>query len=111
MEQETHCGLSYAQLRDAQLDDPDISVVLNWLERLYTPVDSELSLISPAARSLWMLREQLVLIHGILHSVWSDCKDRGSCLVVPDSLSHKSYIIVMMQRNLVIWVRPKLWRG
>ena len=76
-------------MRDAQLHDPDISVVLNWLERLYTPVDSELRLISPAARSLWMLREQLVLIHGILYYVWSDCMDRGSCLVVPDSLRHK----------------------
>ena len=36
-----------------------------------------------------MLREQLVLIHGILYYAWSDCKDRGSCLVVPDSLKHK----------------------
>ena len=48
------CGLSYAQLRDTQLGDPDISVVLNWLEQLCTPVDSELRLVSPAPRSLWM---------------------------------------------------------
>ena len=53
-------GLSPIQLRETQLNDPDLRLVIRWLENSYFPSDSELRLTSPSVSSLWLNREQLV---------------------------------------------------
>ena len=82
-------GLSPIQLREAQLHDHDLTLVIKWLENSYFPSDSELRLTSPSVRSLWLNREQLVFKNEILYYSWSNRDDRGDCLIVPDSLKSK----------------------
>ena len=82
-------GLSPIQLREAQLNDPDLTLIIKWLENSYFPSDSELRLTSPSVRSLWLNREQLVFNNEILYYSWSNRDDRGDCLIVPDSLKSK----------------------
>ena len=82
-------GLSPIQLREAQLNDPDLTLIIKWLENSYFPSDSELRLTSPSVRSLWLNREQLVFKNEILYYSWSNRDDRGDCLIIPDSLKSK----------------------
>ena len=79
-------GLSRLELREAQTQDPNIGLVMNWLEHSYEPTPRELQLTGPETRSLWLTRDQLKLQQGILYYSWSNCDYRSDCLVVPAEL-------------------------
>ena len=79
-------GLSRLELREAQTQDPNIGLVMNWLEHSYEPTTRELQLTGPETRSLWLTRDQLKLQQGILYYSWSNCDYRSDCLVVPAEL-------------------------
>ena len=59
-------SLSSVQLRQAQLDDKNIGVILEWLEHTYEPSTKVLQLCSPETRALWLTRNQLLIKDGIL---------------------------------------------
>ena len=79
-------GLSRLELREAQTQDQNIGLVMNWLEHSYEPTTRELQLTGPETRSLWLTRDQLKLQQGILYYSWSNCDYRSDCLVVPAEL-------------------------
>ena len=45
-------GLSSTQLREIQLNDPELGLIMHWLEHSYSPTGNELRLTSPAVRAL-----------------------------------------------------------
>ena len=77
-------SLSSFQLRQAQLDDENIGVIIHWLEHSYVPTTRVLQLCGPETRALWLTRDHLVF--GVLFYVWADRDDRSQCLVVPAEL-------------------------
>ena len=79
-------NLSSFQLRQAQLDDENIGVIIHWLEHSYVPTTRVLQLCGPETRALWLTRDHLVLKDGVLFYVWADRDDRSQCLVVPAEL-------------------------
>ena len=79
-------SLSSFQLRQAQLDDENIGVIIHWLEHSYVPTTRVLQLCGPETRALWLTREHLGLKDGVLFYVWADRDDRSQCLVVPAEL-------------------------
>ena len=84
-------GLSSMQVREAQLNDPDIGLVLYWLEHGYEPSTRELKLCSPETRSLWLTRSQLLVKNGVLYYLWSypETGISKECLVVPHELRNQ----------------------
>jgi transposase InsO family protein len=76
------------QLRDLQTQDPDIGLVIIWLENKVEPSRRELLLTSPSTRSLWSCRQYLLMENGILHYLWSEHPKLGtmSCIVIPQAL-------------------------
>ena len=79
-------SLSSFQLRQAQLDDENIGVIIHWLEHSYVPTTRVLQLCGPETRALWLTRDHLVLKDGVLFYVWADRDDRSQCLVIPAEL-------------------------
>ena len=82
-------SLSSFQLRQAQLNDKNIGIITHWLEHSYEPSIRELQLCGPETRALWLMRDQLIFIDGILYYVWADRNNRSPCLVVPAELRLK----------------------
>ena len=79
-------GLSAPELRRSQTEDPNIGIVINWLEHSYEPTTRELQLTSPETRALWLNRDYLVLQDGILYYSWANQKGNSACLIVPMEL-------------------------
>ena len=77
-------GLSSKELRRAQSEDPNIDIVINWLEHSYEPTTRELQLNGPETRALWLNRDFLKLQDGIiLNYSWANLEGCSDCLVVP----------------------------
>ncbi|CAG2249837.1 unnamed protein product [Mytilus edulis] len=58
------------QLRQLQLQDPDLFPLIEWIESQYDPSDAELRLQSPATRALRLLGSCLKVIDGVLYYKW-----------------------------------------
>ena len=65
-------GLSSPELRRAQIEDPNIGIVINWLEHSYETTTRELQLTGPETRTLWLNRDFLKLQDGILFYSWAN---------------------------------------
>ena len=76
----------HVELRDLQLADPDINLVIQWLEREEPPLNDVLFLSSPATKLMWIHRMQLRMIQGVLYYLWECPPDQRMCLVVPSVL-------------------------
>ncbi|MCG8047953.1 MAG: RNase H-like domain-containing protein, partial [Candidatus Thiodiazotropha endolucinida] len=79
-------GLSSYELRNTQTADPNIGLVINWLEHSYEPTTRELQLCGPETRALWLTRDHLKLKNGVLYYSWANLDGRSDCLVVPTEL-------------------------
>lgn len=79
-------SLSSLQLREAQINDPNIGVVIRWIEYPYEPTTRELQLSSPETRALWLTRDQLVFQDGVMFYSWTNIEGRSNCLIVPAEL-------------------------
>ena len=82
-------GLTLVELREAQLKDPDLRLVHEWLTQGARPTREVASALSPDARAYWLNFESLILLEGILHLVWIDptgVKSEIRKLVIPRSL-------------------------
>ena len=81
-------GYTPGQLRDFQLLDPNIELVMLWLEGDYEPSRRELLLTSPETRALWSCRDCLSISNGVLFYAWSEHPQLGtrSCIVIPQAL-------------------------
>ena len=79
-------SLSSLELRRVQTDDPNIGIVIGWLEHSYAPTIRKLHLTGPETRVLWLTRDHLTLQCGISYYSWANLKCRSECLVVPMEL-------------------------
>ena len=85
-------GYSYKDLRELQMKDTDIEPILNWQNQSRKrPKREEVHSRSPATRHMWLLWDQLVMIHGVLFKkhVKADKTQQKLLLVVPKSLQSK----------------------
>ena len=57
---------SMQDLRRKQMEDPDTSPVLKWLEKGIRPVGPEVATSSPATQHYWLYWESLKIIDGVL---------------------------------------------
>ena len=79
---------SAEELRKAQLNDPDLAKILNWLESKETPPINELYLCSPTIKRFWLTRSQLKVQDGVLYYKWEGHPARF-LLLVPTSLKEE----------------------
>ena len=77
---------SSEDLRKFQDNDPELSVIINWLESGNKPTESDLSLSSPAVEHLWLHRSQLSFRNNVLYYQWEDAMEPRCLLVVPNCL-------------------------
>ena len=61
---------SVEELQKAQLEDPDLAKILNWLESNEPPSTNELYLCSPTVKRFWLTRSQLRVQEGVLYYHW-----------------------------------------
>ena len=61
-------GYSVDEIKRSQSDDPELSVLMQWL--IQEPSEDALFLAGPTLKYYWSLREQLVLKDGILYYRW-----------------------------------------
>jgi transposase InsO family protein len=77
-----------ASLQDAQSQDGDLKFVRDWLVDAREPSEAELFVSSPAAKSYWLNKEQLVLIEGVLYE--DDGMSGEKRLILPASLREQA---------------------
>ncbi|MCG8109820.1 MAG: RNase H-like domain-containing protein, partial [Candidatus Thiodiazotropha taylori] len=82
-------SLSALELREAQVEDPNIGIIINWLEHSYEPTTRVLQLCSPETRALWLTKDHLVFKGQVLYYSWANRDDRSDCLVVPAEFRQK----------------------
>ena len=74
------------ELRDKQLQDPDLADVITWLESGVEPSQADLGLSSGSTKHYWQLKSQLRLKKGVLFYQWEDPLEPALLLVVPQVL-------------------------
>ena len=79
---------STEELQKAQLNDPDLAKILNWLESKETPPINELYLCSPTVKRFWLTHSQLKVQGGVLYYKWEGHPAR-LLLLVPTSLKEE----------------------
>ncbi len=89
---------SPANLRSIQLEDPEIAIVIHWLEQEIFPTPSELRLTSPVTRAYWLCRKYLVLIDEVLYYRWEEGGNRGA-----PSTFHTLFLVPSGLRNEVLF--------
>ena len=77
---------SSEDLRKFQENDPDLSIIIHWLESGNKPTESDLSLSSPAVKHLWLHRSQLSFRNNVLYYQWEDAMEPRCLLIVPNCL-------------------------
>ena len=82
-------GLTLAELRKAQMEDPALGLAHGWLTNGTKPSREAASALSPEARAYWLNFKSLTLFEGVVHLVWVDpvkVNSEVKKLVVPQSL-------------------------
>ena len=80
-------GISQRQLREAQLQDPNIGPVLKWMENKQRPTWDEISHLSSTVKSYVGCWPQLQLWEGVLYRrIFSPISGDLSQLILPESL-------------------------
>ena len=69
------------ELREFQLSDPNLSFILEWLEK--DPTQYDLFLGSPALRYYWLHRDHLEMQNGVLYYQWKGIPNDKLLLVIP----------------------------
>ena len=84
-------GYSSDEIAKMQRTDPDIGVILDWLDKsLQRPGRDLAASQSPATRKLWLLWQQLIVRNGVLYKRWvtTDKTQSYLQLVVPKELQN-----------------------
>ncbi|CAG2201940.1 unnamed protein product [Mytilus edulis] len=79
------------EIQQCQLQDPDTSLLLTWLQENYSPSRNELQLCSPAVKHFWQCQPQLRIQDGILYYWWEDPILPKLLLVAPKAL-HREFL-------------------
>ena len=82
------------ELRDRQLEDPDLKPVMRWLEDEVEPSENELQMQSVCTRHYWGMRAQLLLAEGVLLYQWETSSGKRIVLMVPETL--KTHVLKMV---------------
>ena len=79
-------GYDQGEIRREQMDDPELNVIIGWLESKAELTQGDISLQSPAVKHYCLMRDQLVFKDGVMFYRWEDCLECRFLLIVPDSL-------------------------
>ena len=79
-------GYTPSQLREAQLKDSDIGVLLKWVEDDQTPFQAELQLTSAAVKFFWVNRALLQVVRGVLFYSWIGDVENRLLFIVPQDM-------------------------
>ena len=79
-------GYDQGEIRWEQMDDPELGVIIGWLESKAQPTQGVISLQSPAVKHYWLMRDQLVFKDDVMFYRWENCLECRLLLIVPDSL-------------------------
>ena len=80
-------GFGKEKIREAQLADSDLRPLIDWIESGKEAVTLPgMFAFSPATKSLWLVRDRLCLLDGVLYYVWESEESKTWKLVVPDTL-------------------------
>lgn len=88
-----NCEINWAETRPReelsklQHEDGDLSVLFQWLEE--PPTSHDLLLSSPASRSYWMCKNQLIVRDGLIFYAWLNDSQRRLCLLVPKAMQQE----------------------
>ena len=85
-DQENAFKYSHDELREKQLQDPDVGKLLRWKEGIVSPSQSELQLSSPFVKFFWMNQTLLKVVSGILYYKWFEDHQSRLLFVVPAAL-------------------------
>ena len=77
------------ELREFQLGDPNLSFILEWLEK--DPTQYELFLGSSALRYNWLHRDHLEMQNGVLYYRWKGIPNDKLLLVIPYNMQRRSF--------------------
>jgi len=80
---------THAQLRESQISDVHLEMLIKWLEDRITPSQHELYLSSPAVKRFWMCRSQLCFHQRVLYYCWEEYPQSRWLLMVPSSLQEE----------------------
>ena len=58
---------SFEDIGRMQAEDPDLKDILEWTSQQKQPLEHEVAILSPAAKSWWILRKQLNIVRGVLY--------------------------------------------
>lgn len=110
---------SKEDLRSYQLKDPDVGLIIQWLEG--TPPEAPgVYLSSPDTKALWLAKRQLRMEDGILFYDWEQPPITRKLFVVPESLKkevigwcHDSRTAGHLGRDKTLWRARQscFWRG
>ena len=78
-------GYSFKQLREEQLKDPEVQVVINWMES-DPPSQATLFRQGKVTKRLWACRSQLKICQGVLFYRWEYLTYTRLKLIVPQGL-------------------------
>ena len=80
----------HPQVREKQLNDPDIGPAVYWVESNARPPWRDVKSCSPALRALWQQYDTLVMLDGVLHRVFyhSNGDVQGYQLILPCTLKY-----------------------
>ena len=81
-------GFSLKDLKEAQANDENLQIILDWVKSSNKPEEGVLFLASLAAKSYWLNKEQFLLIDEVLYKTRNDTDEKD--LVMPTSLKEEA---------------------
>ena len=85
-------GFTTELLRNSQLEDPDLSLLHDWLNKGQKPRREFAASLSPAACGYWLNFEQMRIVNGVAVMNWVDSngvKPTATRVLVPAKLRHQ----------------------
>ena len=79
-------NLTSSKLQQRQKNDPDIAVLLKWINSSHNPSQQELSLSSPSVKYFWSCKSQLFVKDDTLFYLWEDPVAPRYLFVAPQSM-------------------------
>ena len=81
---------SKQQLREFQLNDPNIGPLISWKGQNSEPDQNELMIQCPAVKHFWLNKNLLELKEGVLYYIWHDKQEElHLLLMIPDNLKQE----------------------
>ena len=86
-------GFSYKDLATEQAKDPELEIILRWLQSGNVPSAGSLFLYNIEAKNYWLNKDLFQLVEGVLFRKKPKENDQELLLVIPDSLKETAMLL------------------